>query len=153
MTIRPWGVFWTAHEQQMVFVFLKGCKEKKPKRREVCSETVWPENLKYFVLTFSEKVFFFFFFFLSFCLKGPSCGIWRFPGQGSNQSCSCWPTPQPQQHRIWASVWPIHHSSRPSQILNPLSEPGIKPETLWFLVGLINHWATTGTPRKSFLSP
>ena len=23
--------------------------------------------------------------------------IWWFPGKGANQSCSCWPTPQPQQ--------------------------------------------------------
>ena len=24
--------------------------------------------------------------------------------------------------------------------------PGIKPTTSWFLVGFVNHWATTGTP-------
>ena len=39
-----------------------------------------------------------FFFFLSFCLfQGHTHSIWRFPGQGSNWSCSCWPTPEPQQ--------------------------------------------------------
>ena len=28
--------------------------------------------------------------------------MWKFPGQGLNQSCGCWPTPQPQQCRIQA---------------------------------------------------
>ena len=31
---------------------------------------------------------------------GRSCGIWRFPGWGSNWSCSPWPMPQPQQRGI-----------------------------------------------------
>ena len=30
----------------------------------------------------------------------PTCSIWRFPGYGSNQSYSCWPTQQLQQHGI-----------------------------------------------------
>ena len=30
----------------------------------------------------------------------PLSGIWKFPGQGSNPSCSCRPTPEPQQRRI-----------------------------------------------------
>ena len=29
--------------------------------------------------------------------------------------------------------------------------PGIKPKTSWFLVGFVNHWATMGTPLRSFL--
>ena len=41
-------------------------------------------------------------FFWSFCLfYGRTHGLWRFPGLGCNQNC-CWPTPQPQQHRIQA---------------------------------------------------
>ena len=33
-----------------------------------------------------------------YCLfQGRAHSLWRFPGQGSNWSCSCWPTPQPQQ--------------------------------------------------------
>ena len=37
---------------------------------------------------------FLFCFVLFFCLfrPSPTCGIWRFPGQGSNQSCSHQPT-------------------------------------------------------------
>ena len=38
------------------------------------------------------------FFFLS--CEGCTHGIWKFPGQGSNQSYSSQPTPQPQQRRI-----------------------------------------------------
>ena len=30
------------------------------------------------------------------------CSIWKFPGQGSNQSRGCRPTPQPQQCVIQA---------------------------------------------------
>ena len=45
-------------------------------------------------------------------------------------------------------VCSLHHSSRQRQILNPLSQAKlrIKPATSWFLVGFVNHWATTGTP-------
>ena len=37
-------------------------------------------------------------FFLSFFFffKGCTRGMWKFPGEGSNRSCSCRPTPQPQ---------------------------------------------------------
>ena len=44
---------------------------------------------------------------LFFCcllsFQGFIFGMQRFPGQGSNQSCSCWPTPQPQQRQIRAT--------------------------------------------------
>ena len=53
-----------------------------------------------------------------FCIfEGRTHGIWRFSGQGSNWSCSCRPTTQPQQHQICDP----HHSSRQCQILHPLS--------------------------------
>ena len=32
----------------------------------------------------------------------------------------------------------LHPSSQPRQILNPLSEARIKPETSWFLVGFVS---------------
>ena len=35
-----------------------------------------------------------------FSFWGHTRCIWRFPGQGSNQNCSRWPTPQPQQHQL-----------------------------------------------------
>ena len=43
----------------------------------------------------------FFLFFWSF-FQGHIDSIGRFPGQGSNRSCSCWPIPQPQQRGIQA---------------------------------------------------
>ena len=39
----------------------------------------------------------FFLFFFFFFILGPPYSIWKFPDQGSNQSCSCGPIPQPQQ--------------------------------------------------------
>ena len=52
---------------------------------------------KYFLLF----CFFCLFFVLAF--QGHPQSIWRFPGQGSNWSCSCWPMPQPQQCEIQAT--------------------------------------------------
>ena len=59
-----------------------------------CKDTTDPIHHSGNSLTF----FFYFLFFLFFCFfQGHSCGIWKFPGQGSNQSYSCQPTPQPHQ--------------------------------------------------------
>ena len=41
-------------------------------------------------------------FILLFAFQGHTCSIQRFPGQESNQSYRCWPTPQSQQHQIRA---------------------------------------------------
>ena len=81
------------------------------------------------IISDDEHFFFlsFFFVFLSFCccccyFLGGSRGIWRFPGQGLNRSCSHRPTPEPQQRGIWAIVCNLHHSSGQCRILNTLSE-------------------------------
>ena len=58
-----------------------------------------------------------------FCLfGGHTFGIWRFSGQGSNQSCSCQPMPQPQQCHFQALsvIYTLAHGK--CQILNPLSK-------------------------------
>ena len=72
--------------------------------------------------------------------------MWKFPGSGSNRSCSHWPSPEPQQRRIQAAsaTYTIAHGNAGS--LTYWARPGIKPATSWFLVGFVNHWATTGTP-------
>ena len=60
---------------------------------------IWYVMIFYFILF--HFISFHFISFLSFChFQGYSCGIWRFPGQGSNQSYNCRPTPQPQQCQI-----------------------------------------------------
>ena len=43
-------------------------------------------------------------------------------------------------------VCDLHHSSWQRRILNPLSEA--RDGTSWFLVGFINHWASTGTLKQ-----
>ena len=48
--------------------------------------------------------FYFFFFFLSF--QGCTLSMWKFPGQGSNWSCSCRPTPQLQHCWITGQFQP-----------------------------------------------
>ena len=59
-------------------------------------------------------------------------GIWRFPGWRSNWSYSCWPTPQPQQHRI----------------LNPLIEARDRTRNLMAPSWILFCCATTGTPQN-----
>ena len=41
--------------------------------------------------------------FIYLYFQGHTHTIWKFPGQGSNQSCSFWPMPQPQQRGIVAT--------------------------------------------------
>jgi len=51
-------------------------------------------------------------------------------------SCSCRPTPQPQQCQIWAScaTYPRAHSNTRS--LTHWAGPGIEPSSSWILVGI-----------------
>ena len=67
--------------------------------------------------------------------------------RGSNRSYSRRPTPEPQQHGIWAesATYTTAHGSAGS--LTHWARPRIEPATAWFLVGFVNHWATTGTPQ------
>ena len=64
---------------------------------------------------------FFFFFFL---ILGPYPWYMEVPRLGSNQSCSFWPTTQPQQCQIWAASVTYTTSSWQHWILNPLSKAG-----------------------------
>ena len=54
-----------------------------------------------------------------------TCAIWKFPGWGLNWSCSCQPTPQPQQHQIWGApatyIEPTSSQVTLCLVLNPLS--------------------------------
>ena len=66
--------------------------------------------------------------------------------RGLYQSCSYWPTPQPQQRRIRAASAPYttaHHNTRS---LTHWTRPRIEHATSWFLVRFVNRWATMGTP-------
>ena len=63
------------------------------------------------------------------------------------------PQPQPQQLGIWAASATCTTAHGIAGSLTLWSRPGIIPATSWFLVGFVNHWATTGTPFLSFLGP
>jgi len=100
----------------------------------------------------SGSLFIYLFIFLSFChFLGRSRGIWRFPGQGSNWSYSHWPTPEPQQHQIRAASATYITAHGNARLLTHWTRAGTEPATSWFLVGFVNHCATTGTPGSLFL--
>ena len=87
-------------------------------------------------------------------------GIWKFPDEGSNWSCSCWPTPQPQQRGIWAApaTYSTAHSNTGS--FNPLSEARDQTCVLcgdpihhchWMLVKFISDKPRRELPSSSIL--
>ena len=104
----------------------------------------------YFHIHFSWGIISLFLKFLSFWhFLGRFCGMWRFPGWRSNWSCSCWPTPEPQQLGIQASSATYTTAHGNARSLTHWARPGIELVTSWFLVGFVNHWATMGTPGFS----
>ena len=83
-------------------------------------------------LFFYFFIFYFFnlFFVLFFChFLGCSRSIWRFPGYGSNQSCSHQPMPEPQQLgiQVTSATYTSAHSNTRS--LTHWARPGNKPTT------------------------
>ena len=82
-------------------------------------------------------MFFFFFFFVFLSFEARTHGIRRFPGYGSNRSCSCWSSPQLQQRQIWASsaTYTTAHGNTGS--LTYWARLGMEPATSWFLVGFV----------------
>lgn len=78
-------------------------------------------------------------FILSFCLfRVAPHGVWRFPGQGSNRSCSHGPTLQPQQRQIWAAPATYTWAHGNAGSLTHWSRPGIEPAISWFLVRFVS---------------
>ena len=60
------------------------------------------------------------------------------PARGSNLSYGCWPTLQPQQHRIWAVsvTYTTAHSNIGS--LTHWARPRFKPASSWMLVNFVS---------------
>ena len=85
-----------------------------------------------------------FLFFTSFFFYGYTCGIWKFPDYGLNQSCSCRPRPRPQQHKIWAIICDLSHSFWQHQVHNPWSKARDQTCTLmdtgWVLKPIEPQW-------------
>ena len=89
-----------------------------------------------FLKIFSEQFFLrllFFFFF-----QGRTRGIWRFPDQGSNWSCSHQPTPQPQQCRIQATASTYTTAQGNAGSLTHWARPRIEPASLRILVRFVS---------------
>ena len=74
--------------------------------------------------------------------------IWKFPGEGSDWSCSCQPTPQLQQHQIRATsvIYTTAHGNAGSWA--NWARPGTEPTSSWVLVCYC--YATMGTPTLTF---
>ena len=86
-----------------------------------------------------RNFFFFKFIFIFMLFGGYTCGIWKFPGQESNWSCSCQPTPQPQQRGIQttSAAYTAAHGNTGS--LTHRARSGIEPASPWVLAGFVNH--------------
>ena len=52
---------------------------------------------------------------------------------------------------IGAAAAGLHHSHSNAGSLTSWAGPGIEPASSWILVELVNHWATTRTPKKCSL--
>ena len=101
-----------------------------------------------------SPIFLYFFFFLSFVFSRATP-----MAHGGSQ-------PRGPIRTTAASLHHSHSNARSKPPLRPYTtahssarslthwaKPGIKPETSWFLVGFVNHWAKMGTPCiSSFLT-
>ena len=89
---------------------------------------------------------------LSFCLfvfchfRAAPSAYGSFRARGSNQSCSRWPTPQPQQHQIPAESATYATARGNTRSHNPLSEVRDRTQVFRDTSRVRYCWATTGTP-------
>ena len=86
----------------------------------------------YFILIYFSLLHFYFHLF-----EGRTHYIWKFPGKGSNQNCSCWPELQPWQCRIWAVSVTYTTSHGNTRYLTHWAGPVIKPTSSQILVGFV----------------
>ena len=99
-----------------------------------------------------DHKFFLSYLFIYLFFYGRTSSTWRFPGEGSNQSCSCWPMPQPQQCQIQATseTYTTAHGNTGS--LTQRARPGIELVSTWMLISFVNCWAMMGTPDHKHFS-
>ena len=82
--------------------------------------------------------------------RGHTCRIWKFPGQGLNWSCSCWPTLQPQWTQIWATSETYTTAHGNTVYLTHWARPGIEPTSSWIQAGFISTAPQWETPMFIF---
>ena len=91
------------------------------------------EEVLFTEFTESLSLSFFFFFFL-FRVTPVTYGI---PRLGVNQSCTCWPMPQPQKCRMGAVSVNYTTANGNAGSLTYWARPGIKLKSSWILVGFL----------------
>ena len=72
-----------------------------------------------------------------FCLFRANPKHMEVPRLGSNLSCGCQPTPQPQPCQIWVSSLTYTTAHSNARSLTHWARPGIEPVTSWFLVRFV----------------
>ena len=87
-----------------------------------------------------------------FCISFFFRAIWKFPGWGSNQSSSCWPTSQPQQYQIQAASVTYTTAQGNAISLTHWARPGIKPTSSWILVGFVTTEPQRELQGSAFLT-
>ena len=102
-----------------------------------------------YLFLYSLFIHFWIFRFIYYCCNH---GIWKFWGQGSNWSCSCWPTPQPQQPGIRAGseTYTTAHGSAKS--LTHWARPGSEPIFSRTLCQFLNLQSHSGNSSSTFSS-
>ena len=91
-------------------------------------------------------------FFLSFCLFRAAPAPYGDSGLGVESELQLPAYTIASATQDPSCIWyhTIAHSN--AGFLTHWGRPGIKPESSWILVRFINHWATMGTPRCSYLN-
>ena len=109
----------------------------------------WNTSTKLF-MSRSGCFWLFFLFFFFFPFYSHTRGIWKFPGQGSNRSYSCWPTPQPQQHQIQAEsvTYATAHGNTGS--LTHWAKPGVEPASSQRQCWVLNPMSHNRNSRSKF---
>ena len=85
---------------------------------------------------------------IAFSFQGHTCGIWKFPGKGSNQSCSCRSTATATATRDPRCICNLQCSSRQCGILNPPSKARDQTPILMDISQVLNLLSHNG---NSFL--
>ena len=93
---------------------------------ELGMNPIWAWFMIFFIYCWFWLVIFFF--------QGHTLGIWRFPVEELNRSCSCQPTPMPQQHQIPAMTATCITAHSNAGFLTHQVRPGIEPISSWMLV-------------------
>ena len=89
-------------------------------------------------------------FCVLFCFQGHTRGIWRFPGQGSNQSYGCQHTPLATAMPDPSRICDLYHRSRQRRILNPRRKARDQTHNLVVPSQIHFHSATMATPKNWF---